>query len=283
MRVSYNGYYSSFPNWGSGFDSRHPLQKTPVRKDGVFLNHIHLLLLGKEYMTKVTKIISATSVIIFLVFLFFTAPFIFYFGTIFLGAVENPGLGKMNDALIRPIIVDAHLKNDPSVCYSLPEEERIKFEGVSWLQNVYPRAGCLWGMRESSVDSYNFNLGYFNNILPISGPITLSGTSGPGGVLLTWSLPKEALAPYGFRVIIDTEKDPHILPERSSGDAAEEVYEMGADTRSYLWKKVDEKPYHFRVCIWAHFESGERCGVYSNDVLVTTPSYLEFIKKAEGR
>ena len=26
MRVSYNGYYLSFPNWWCGFDSRYPLQ-----------------------------------------------------------------------------------------------------------------------------------------------------------------------------------------------------------------------------------------------------------------
>ena len=90
--------------------------------------------------------------------------------------------------------------------------------------------------------------------------ISLSGKKTDRGVKLTWST-KNVSAPKGFKLVKSTGKNP-VYP----GDSY--VYLSDKGTRSYEWKIDNGKEYYFRACVY----TGSGCSLYSNNVLVDTPS-----------
>lgn len=90
-------------------------------------------------------------------------------------------------------------------------------------------------------------------------PLYLKGWVGSDGIHLSWSL-SGITAPKGFKLVKSLEAYP-VYP----GDSA--VY-LNPETRSYTWKILDGKAWHFRICIY----EGGACGTYSNDLKLVAKS-----------
>lgn len=93
------------------------------------------------------------------------------------------------------------------------------------------------------------------------GSITLSGEKSSSGVRLHWDI-SGVNTNHGFKVVKSKESNP-VYPGNDY------KYLTDSGVRDYKWKIDTGKKYHFRVC--AYQENG-KCGVYSNDVYVSTPS-----------
>ncbi len=93
------------------------------------------------------------------------------------------------------------------------------------------------------------------------GSITLSGEKSSSGVRLHWDT-SGVNTGHGFKVVKSKESNP-VYPGNDY------KYLSDAGVRDYKWKIDTGKKYHFRVCA---YQGNGKCGVYSNDVYVSTPS-----------
>lgn len=87
----------------------------------------------------------------------------------------------------------------------------------------------------------------------------LKGYADTDGVHLSWSV-SGLDVPKGFKIIKSLDAYP-TYPE-------DPAIFVDAGTKNYVWKILDGKTYHFRVCIYK--DGG--CSTYSNDVKITTKS-----------
>lgn len=90
--------------------------------------------------------------------------------------------------------------------------------------------------------------------------ISLSASATGNGVALSWAV-NGINTPNGFKVVKNESGNP-VYP----GDDFK--YLTDSNTRSYTWEIKDGKSWHFRVCQYID----SKCGVYSNEVIVTAPS-----------
>ncbi len=90
-------------------------------------------------------------------------------------------------------------------------------------------------------------------------PLYLKGWVDTEGVHLSWTL-SGITAPKGFKLVKSLAAYPAY-----PGDSA--IY-LNPETRSYTWKILDGKTWHFRVCVY----EGGACGTYSNDLKLTAKS-----------
>lgn len=90
-------------------------------------------------------------------------------------------------------------------------------------------------------------------------PLYLKGWVGSDGIHLSWSL-SGITAPKGFKLVKSLSAYPSY-----PGDSA--VY-LNPETRSYTWKILDGKAWHFRICVY----EGGACGTYSNDLKLIAKS-----------
>jgi len=93
------------------------------------------------------------------------------------------------------------------------------------------------------------------------GSITLSGEKSSSGVRLHWDT-SGVNTGHGFKVVKSKESNP-VYPGNDY------KYLSDSGVRDYKWKIDTGKKYHFRVCA---YQGNGKCGVYSNDVYVSTPS-----------
>ncbi len=87
----------------------------------------------------------------------------------------------------------------------------------------------------------------------------LKGYADADGIHLSWSVAGLEVT-KGFKLVKSLEAYPTY-----PGDSA--VW-LDSGTRSYVWKIIDGKTYHFRICT---YKDGS-CGAYSNDVKITAKS-----------
>ena len=90
-------------------------------------------------------------------------------------------------------------------------------------------------------------------------PLYLKGYAAADGIHISWSL-SGVTAPKGFKLVKSLSAYPSY-----PGDSA--IY-LNPETRSYTWKILDGKVWHFRVCVY----EGGACGTYSNDLKLTAKS-----------
>ncbi|MEA3322767.1 MAG: FecR family protein [Patescibacteria group bacterium] len=93
------------------------------------------------------------------------------------------------------------------------------------------------------------------------GSIILSGEKSSSGVRLHWNT-NGVNTSHGFKVVKSKESNP-VYPGNDY------KYLSDSGVRDYKWKIDTGKKYHFRVCA---YQGNGKCGVYSNDVYVDTPS-----------
>ncbi|XLQ20503.1 MAG: FecR domain-containing protein [Candidatus Moraniibacteriota bacterium] len=94
-----------------------------------------------------------------------------------------------------------------------------------------------------------------------TGTIKLSGEKSSSGVRLHWDT-SGVNTGHGFKVIKSKEVNP-VYPGNDY------KYLSDSGVRDYKWKIDTGKKYHFRVCA---YQGDGKCGIYSNDVYVDTPS-----------
>jgi hypothetical protein len=124
---------------------------------------------------------------------------------------------------------------------------------------------CLYlnGKCQSYTDSLKIlspTLGASKDSATSTAQIILSGTVDGVTVKLNWDI-GGGQAPSGYRLLISTKANP-VYP------GSEYKYFSSQDIKNYNWKNLKlGTDYHFRVCI---YKSTGVCGVYSNDLLLTT-------------
>ena len=91
--------------------------------------------------------------------------------------------------------------------------------------------------------------------------IVLTGSKSDKGVKLSWKTTGVSI-PNGFKLVKSTEKNP-VYPGN------EYIYLSNSDIRSYEWKIDTGKQYYFRICA---YQTNGTCGLYSNNLLLDTPS-----------
>ncbi|MEN8252327.1 MAG: hypothetical protein ABFQ53_02000, partial [Patescibacteria group bacterium] len=95
----------------------------------------------------------------------------------------------------------------------------------------------------------------------IKGEIKLSGEESSSGVRLHWDVSGVDTS-HGFKIVKSTEKYP-VYPGN------EYQYLSDPHVRDHKWKIDTGEGYHFRVCVYL---GNGKCGLYSNDIYVETPS-----------
>jgi hypothetical protein len=131
-----------------------------------------------------------------------------------------------------------------------------------------------WNLdQDKKSDEFKDKLGYFTTLEKTPAPaaatpapsptagIVLSGSKTEKGVSLSWKVTGLAVS-KGFKVVKGTATNPTL--------GKQDATFVDASVRSMTWKLSDGKTYHFRVCI---YNSDGSCTNYSNNIVVTAPSY----------
>lgn len=174
------------------------------------------------------------------------------------------------------------VKNDEpkkeKVVLDLKKEELIKDDFVMW-------------NKAEDVKNFGNELGYLNDDWQTStlmtrkeekitentketasvnsnGTITLTAFKCTNGVVLNWKV-TNLDCPNGYKIVRGLQANP-VYPGNDY------KYINNEAQYGYIWEINDGKTYHFRVCQYV----GGRCGVYSNDVVVTAP-LKEVVKETE--
>ncbi len=98
------------------------------------------------------------------------------------------------------------------------------------------------------------------NTQPVAKPIdsiSLSGESiGNKMVQFTWDIPEGTKNPSAFHLVRGQKENPTQPPGY--------WFAQSGSSRGTVWVKLPSGEQHFRICTW----EGEKCMVYSNDVMV---------------